>query len=43
MESLYLLKKQNLILKSNNSVYAITKHEAEMQVWRGTQEGLDAM
>ena len=28
--------------EEKNSVYAITKHEAEMQVWRGTQEGLDA-
>jgi len=29
--------------EEDNSVYAITKHEAEMQVWRGTQEGLDAI
>ena len=29
--------------EEKNSVYAITKHEAEMQVWRGTQEGLDAI
>ncbi len=27
----------------NNSVYAITKFGAEMEVWRGTQEGLDAV
>lgn len=26
-----------------NSVYAITKYAAEMEVWRGTQEGLDAI
>ncbi len=26
-----------------NSVYAITKYAAEMEVWRGTQEGLDAV
>lgn len=28
---------------ADNSVYAITKHSAEMEVWRGTQEGLDAV
>lgn len=26
-----------------NNVYAITKYAAEMEVWRGTQEGLDAI
>lgn len=26
-----------------NSVYSITKHQAEVEVWRGTQEGLDAI
>ena len=26
-----------------NSVYAITKYSAEMEVWRGTQEGLNAV
>ena len=26
-----------------NSVYAITKYGGEMEVWRGTQEGLDAI
>lgn len=26
-----------------NSVYAITKYSAEMEVWRGTQEGLDVV
>ena len=26
-----------------NSVYAITKYAAEMEIWRGTQEGLDAV
>lgn len=30
-------------LEENNSVYSITKHLAEMEVWRGTQEGLDAI
>lgn len=29
--------------EEKNSVYSITKHEAEMEVWRGTQEGLDAI
>ena len=28
---------------AKNSVYAITKYGAEMEVWRGTQEGLDAV
>ncbi len=28
---------------SKNNVYAITKYDAEMEVWRGTQEGLDAV
>ncbi len=27
----------------SDSVYAITKYGAEMEVWRGTQEGLDAV
>jgi len=27
----------------DNSVYAITKYGAEMEVWRGTQEGLDVV
>ena len=27
----------------SNSVYAITKYGAEMEVWRGTQEGLNAV
>ncbi|WP_142784203.1 NAD-dependent epimerase/dehydratase family protein [Changchengzhania lutea] len=26
-----------------NSIYAITKYGAEMEIWRGTQEGLDAV
>ncbi|MBO5809786.1 MAG: NAD-dependent epimerase/dehydratase family protein [Bacteroidales bacterium] len=26
----------------NNSIYAISKHEAEMEVWRGIAEGLNA-
>lgn len=40
----------NLITEKNtwnpdekNSVYAITKYGAEMEVWRGTQEGLNAV
>lgn len=29
--------------EENNSVYSITKYDAEMEVWRGTQEGVDAV
>ena len=29
--------------ETKNSVYAITKYGAEMEVWRGTQEGLNAV
>lgn len=29
--------------ENDNNVYAITKYGAEMEVWRGTQEGLDAV
>ena len=29
--------------EADNSVYAITKYGAEMEVWRGTQEGIDAV
>lgn len=29
--------------EDKNSVYTITKYDAEMEVWRGTQEGLDAI
>lgn len=29
--------------ENDNSVYAITKYGAEMEVWRGTQEGLNAI
>ncbi len=29
--------------EDDNSVYAITKYGAEMEVWRGTQEGLDTV
>lgn len=29
--------------EADNSVYSITKYGAEMEVWRGTQEGLDAV
>jgi len=30
-------------VETSNYGYAITKHGAEMEVWRGTQEGLDAV
>ena len=30
-------------VEANNYGYAITKYGAEMEVWRGTQEGLDAV
>ncbi|RED46672.1 nucleoside-diphosphate-sugar epimerase [Winogradskyella eximia] len=29
--------------EDDNSIYAITKYGAELEVWRGTQEGLDAV
>ena len=29
--------------EDDNNVYAITKYGAELEVWRGTQEGLDAV
>ena len=29
--------------EEDNSVYAITKYGAEMEVWRGTQEGVPAV
>lgn len=29
--------------EADNSVYAITKYGAELEVWRGTQEGLDSV
>lgn len=29
--------------EDNNNVYAITKYGAEMEVWRGSQEGLDVV
>ncbi|MBQ5856370.1 MAG: NAD-dependent epimerase/dehydratase family protein [Bacteroidales bacterium] len=29
-------------LSKNNSIYSISKHEAEMEVWRGIAEGLNA-
>lgn len=29
--------------EKDNSVYAITKYGAEIEIWRGTQEGLDAV
>ena len=29
--------------EEDNSVYAITKYGAEIEVWRGTQEGVDAV
>jgi len=29
--------------EDNNSIYAITKYGAELEVWRGTQEGINAV
>ena len=29
--------------EADNNIYGITKHGAEMEVWRGTQEGVDAV
>ncbi len=34
---------QNWNPDEDNNVYAISKYGAEMEVWRGTQEGLDAV
>ena len=31
------------VRSSNNSQYAISKHQAEMEVWRATEEGLNAV
>ncbi|WP_339894961.1 NAD-dependent epimerase/dehydratase family protein [uncultured Algibacter sp.] len=39
----YISEETNWNPEDDNSVYAITKYGAEMEVWRGTQEGLDAV
>lgn len=36
-------EKTNWNPEAKNSVYAITKYGAEMEVWRGSQEGLDVV
>ncbi|SFZ89591.1 Nucleoside-diphosphate-sugar epimerase [Flaviramulus basaltis] len=38
-----ITEKTNWNTEADNSVYAITKYGAEMEVWRGTQEGLNAV
>lgn len=38
-----LTEETNWNPEDDNSVYAITKYGAEMEVWRGTQEGLNAV
>ena len=35
-----IVTEQNEWLESEKSVYALSKHRAEMEVWRGSQEGL---
>lgn len=39
----YITEKTEWNPELDHSVYAITKYGAEMEVWRGTQEGLDAI
>ena len=39
----FISEETNWNPEDDNSVYAITKYGAEMEVWRGTQEGLDAI
>jgi len=39
----FITEKTEWNSEKSNSVYAITKYGAEMEVWRGTQEGLDAV
>jgi len=39
----FISEETNWNPEDDNSVYAITKYGAEMEVWRGTQEGLDAV
>lgn len=39
----YINEKTSWNPDEKNNVYAITKYGAEMEVWRGTQEGLDAV
>lgn len=39
----FITEETNWDPENDNNVYAITKYGAEMEVWRGTQEGLDAV
>lgn len=41
--SIYITEETEWNPENPNSVYAITKYGAEMEVWRGTQEGLKAV
>ncbi|WP_157206971.1 NAD-dependent epimerase/dehydratase family protein [Mariniflexile maritimum] len=43
LNSTFITEDANWDPENDNSVYAITKYGAEMEVWRGTQEGLDAV
>ncbi|WP_316931477.1 NAD-dependent epimerase/dehydratase family protein [Psychroserpens sp. Hel_I_66] len=42
-EDILITEKTDWNPEQDNSVYAITKYGAEMEVWRGTQEGIDAV
>ena len=42
-DSELVTEKSNWNADDKNSVYAISKYSAEMEVWRGTQEGLNAV
>ena len=39
----YITEETHWNAEKDNSVYAITKYGAEIEVWRGTQEGLNAV
>ncbi len=39
----HVTEKQKWIRKKGNTTYAISKHKAEMEVWRGIAEGLNAV
>lgn len=39
----YITEETEWNTEADNSVYAITKYGAEIEVWRGTQEGVDAV
>ena len=39
----FITEKTKWNKEDDNSVYAITKYGAEIEVWRGTQEGVDAV